>query len=282
MRFYRRWKFIKFPILEDKLYKFEEFLGCMWTYSLDPVLFSLGSLKIHWYGIIYAFGFLLALLYLLKYRGEIGLSKDDSYDLLFYLMLGDIIGARLFHVLFWEPVYYFSHPLEILFLWNGGLAFHGGLIGVVLAAWIYCRKKNISFLKLADILSIPALIGLGLGRIANFINGELVGRVTPVSWCVDFGDGLCRHPYVLYSAVKRFALAGILYGLQKYKVFKEGFIFWLMIFSMGIGRFFLDFTREDSLYWSLSVGQWMSFVMALLALGILFTHYRDDLRKIFK
>ncbi|MDP3728369.1 MAG: prolipoprotein diacylglyceryl transferase [bacterium] len=254
----------------------------MWAYNLNPVLFSIWSLEIRWYGIIYAFGFLLALFFLLKNRREIGLNKDESYDLLFYLMLGDIIGARLFHVLFWEPSFYFSNPLQILYLWNGGLAFHGGLVGVILAAWVYCRKKKISFLKVADLLSIPALIGLGLGRIANFINGELVGTVTTVSWCVDFRDGLCRHPYVLYSAVKRFALAGVLYGLQKYRIFKEGFIFWLMIFGLGIGRFVLDFMREDVLYLGLSVGQWMSLLMLVLALAVLFHGYKDDLRKIFK
>ncbi len=254
----------------------------MWTYSLDPVLFSLGNVEIRWYGIIYALGFILGLFFLLRNRGELGLSKDEVYDLLFYLMLGDIIGARLFHVLFWEPSFYFANPLQILYLWKGGLAFHGGLAGIVLANWIYCRHKKVSFLKVADVLTIPTLIGLGFGRIANFINGELVGRVTDVSWCVEFGDGLCRHPYVLYSAIKRFALAGILYGIQRYFIFKEGFLFYSMIFLMGAGRFILDFLREDILYVGLSVGQWMSLVMLVIGLVMLFKDYREDLRKIFK
>lgn len=254
----------------------------MWTYSLDPVLFSLGSLEIRWYGVIYALGFLLGLFFLLESREKLGLSKDKIYDLLFYLMLGDIIGARLFHVLFWEPSFYFANPLQILFLWKGGLAFHGGLVGICLAAYIYCRKKKVSFLKVADVLTIPSLIGLGLGRIANFINGELVGRVTDVSWCVNFGDGLCRHPYVLYSAVKRFALAGVLYGIQRSFVLKEGFLFYSMILLMGIGRFFLDFYREDILYGGLSVGQWMSLAMVVVGILILLKNYHQDLRKIFK
>ncbi len=254
----------------------------MWTYSLDPVLVSFWGLDIRWYGIIYALGFLLALWFLLRSRQELGLSKDQSYDLLFYIMIGDILGARLFHVLFWEPAYYFAHPLEILYLWHGGLAFHGGLVGVVLAAWLYCKKNKVPFFKVADVLSIPALIGLGLGRIANFINGELVGTVTNVPWCVDFGDGLCRHPYVLYSAVKRFALAGLLYALKKSFVLRDGFLFWTMLLLLGVGRFFLDFLREDILYYGLSVGQWMSLIMAIIAFVILLKNYRDDLRKIFK
>jgi len=254
----------------------------MWTYSLDPVLFSLGSVEIRWYGVIYALGFLLGLFFLLRTRRELGLSKDETYDLLFYLMLGDIIGARLFHVLFWEPSFYFANPLQILYLWKGGLAFHGGLLGIVIAAWIYCHRKKVSFLNVADVLTIPALIGLGLGRIANFINGELVGRVTNVSWCVNFGDGLCRHPYVLYSAVKRFTLAGVLYGIQRSFILKKGFLFYFMILLMGVGRFFLDFLREDVLYLGLSVGQWMSLVMVLIGIVMLWKDYREDLRKIFK
>ena len=253
----------------------------MWTYSLDPVLLSLGGLEIRWYGVIFAFGFLLGLFFLLHSRRELGLDTDGVYDLLFYLMLGTILGARLFHVFFWEPVYYLAHPLHVLFLWKGGFAFHGGLVGIIVAGWLYCRKKNIAFLKVTDVLTVPALIGLGLGRIGNFINGELVGTVTTVSWCVDFGDGLCRHPYVLYSSLKRFALAGLLYGLQRSFVFTEGFLFYIMIFFIGLGRFFLDFFREDMLYLGLSVGQWMSLIMIFFGFFILHNKYQEDIKKVF-
>ena len=254
----------------------------MWAYSLDPVLLQLGFLQIRWYGVIYAFGFLLSLWFLLRYRGEIGLSKDEVYDFVFYLMLGVVIGARLFHVVFWEPSYYVRHPIEIFYGWQGGLAFHGGLVGALLVAWLYCTKKKIPFLKLADVLSIPAMIGLGLGRIGNFINKEIVGTVTNVSWCANFGDGLCRHPYVLYSAAKRFMIAGLLYWLRQSFVLTEGFLFWLMLFLLGVGRFFLDYVREDVRYYGLSVGQWMSLVMALIGGTVLLWKYRTDLRKILK
>ncbi|MBI5797870.1 prolipoprotein diacylglyceryl transferase [Candidatus Woesearchaeota archaeon] len=254
----------------------------MWSFQIDPVLFHVGFLEVRYYGIIYAFGFLLALYFLMKARHKIGLSKDDTYDLVFYLMIGDVVGARLFHVLFWEPAYYFANPLKILYVWEGGLAFHGGLVGLLIAGYWFSKKKNFSFLKMADVLTVPALIGLAFGRIANFINGELVGTMTTVSWCVNTGDDLCRHPYVLYSAAKRFAIAGLIFFLQKKDEYKEGFLFLLMLLLLGIGRFFLDYMREDVRYFSLSMGQWMSLVMFLIAGVLLLKNYRLDLRKIFK
>ena len=140
---------------------------------------------------------------------------------------------------------------------------------------------KISFLKVADILTVPGILALGLGRLANFVNGELVGRVTEVAWCVDFGDESCRHPYVIYSALKRFAIGGFLWSLSSIK-FKEGLIFWSGILLMGIGRFVLDFYREDILYWSFSVGQWMSLAMIIVSLFVLVKNYSKSMRKIFK
>lgn len=254
----------------------------MWAYSINPVLLHLGPLQIRWYGVIYALGFVLALWFLLKARDKLGMSKEDVYDFLFFLMIGVVLGARIFHVLFWEPAYYFAHPIEVFYVWQGGLAFHGGLVGAMLVGYFYCKKKKISLWKMADVLSIPAVIGLGLGRIGNFINKEIVGTVTTVPWCVNFGDGLCRHPYVLYSATKRFLIAGLLYWLQQSFVLTEGFLFWVMFFLLGLGRFFLDFTREDIRYYGLSVGQWMSLVMVLIGGAVLLWKYYNDLRKIFK
>lgn len=252
----------------------------MWTHTLDPVLFQIFGLEVRYYGLVYVIGFLLGWYFLHKARDQLGLSKDEVSDFIFYLMLGVIIGSRLFHVVFWEPAYYFSQPWKIFYVWEGGMAYHGGLVGSIVAGYWYCKKKGASFFKAADILSVPALIALGLGRIANFINAELVGRVTDVSWCVNFGDGFCRHPYTLYSAVKRFALAGVLFWVGRLGLFKDGFIFWSMIFLMGIGRFFLDFYREGMLYVGLGVGQWMSLVMVILGGIMLFRRHREDVGKL--
>ncbi len=254
----------------------------MWVHNIDPSIVSLGVLEIRYYGLVYVLGFLFGIFWVMYYRRELGLEKDDVYDMMFYIMLGVIIGSRLFNIVFWDFSYYLSQPWKIFYLWEGGMAFHGGLVGAVVAGWWFCKKKNVSFWKVADVLAVPAIIALGLGRVANFINGELVGPVTNVSWCVDFGDKLCRHPYQLYSAVKRFAIAGILISVARVRTYKEGFIFWLMVFLMGAGRFFLDFYREDVLYYSLSVGQWMSLVMVIVSVVVLVKGYRKDLGKVFK
>src|SRR3989344_1339461 len=177
----------------------------MYLHYLNPVLVSLGFLQIRYYSLVYIAGFLLVLWLLLRKREQLSLSKDDCYDLLVYLILGTILGARLFEVVFWEPVYYFHNPLEIVALWHGGMSYHGGLVGVMVAAWLFCKKKKIEFWKLADIIIVPTALMLAFVRIANFINGELVGRVADVGWCVVFpGYSGCRHPQQLYAAAYRF------------------------------------------------------------------------------
>jgi phosphatidylglycerol:prolipoprotein diacylglycerol transferase len=146
----------------------------------------------------------------------------------------------------------------------------------LVAGWLYCRKKGIDLWRVADILSVPAAIGLGLGRIANFINAELVGTVTTVKWCVDFGDGLCRHPYVLYDALGRFIVAGMIWPLRRVK---PGFVFLTMVFLLGVERFIVDFYRDEILYLGLGVGQWMSLAMVVIAVFVFFKFYRGKVYK---
>lgn len=160
------------------------------------------------------------------------------------------------------------------------MAFHGGIVGGMFAAWLYWKKKKFNFWKVADLLAIPMAIVFALGRVANFINAELVGTVTNVSWCVDFGDG-CRHPVQIYSALKRFLVAGLLFLVAK-KKHKDGFLFVLMVTLFGIGRFFIDFVREDVLYWGLSMGQWTSALMFLVGVFVLVKWFRKDFRNLFK
>ncbi len=245
----------------------------MLTFDIDPVLFSLGPLEIRYYGLVYVLGFILLTFLLLRARKSLSLSKDDVYDLIYYLILGVLLGSRFFHVFFWEPSYYFSQPWKIFFIWEGGMSFHGGLFGTIIACYLFSKKKHFSFYKLADFLVVPGLIALAFGRIANFINGELFGTITSVPWCFNFGDDLCRHPYQLYSSLKRFALAGFFLILQKYYSFREGFIFWLMLFFMGLGRFSLDFLREELIYYGLTIGQWLSLIMIIFSMIVIFKCY---------
>jgi len=252
----------------------------MWIHNINPVLVTLFGLEIRYYGLAYVLGFLFGIWWLLRNRKEIGFSKDEVYDLMFYVMLGGVIGARLVHVFVWEPSYYLSNLLEILMFWKGGMAFHGGLLGGLLGGWLYHRKKKFRFLQVADLLSFPMLVAGALGRIANFINGELVGTATNVSWCVDFGDG-CRHPVQLYSSLKRFAIAGIVLLVSR-KKHKAGFVFFLTIMLLGLGRFFIDFLREDVLYFGLSMGQWSSALIFVIGLVVLVKWYRKDLTLFYK
>lgn len=253
------------------------------TQSLDPVLLHLGPLEIRYYGLVYVLGFLAAYWFLNyeRKRGRLSATKEDLYDLLFYLMLGVILGGRLFHVFFWNPSYYLQNPLQIFAIWKGGMAFHGGLVGTAIAAWYFSKKKNISFWKLADILVIPAALFLAFGRLANFVNNELYGPVTNVAWCIYFpGVEGCRHPYQLYAALKRCAVFLFLLFLNK-KTWKEGFLFWNFLTLFGIGRFILDFWRADATFLGLSAGQWYSIPMFVLGSYMLWTKYRADLRRIF-
>ena len=196
--------------------------------NIDPVLISIGPLQIRWYGLMYILGFLssylLVQLQLARQKSPL-LSKEQVLDLYFYLILGLILGARFGYCLFYNLKVYLQHPLEILAVWHGGMSFHGGLLGVLAASWIYCRKNKISLLNLGDLLIVTAPIGLGLGRLANFINGELYGRITTVPWGMVFPQGgpLPRHPSQLYEAVlEGGVLFTILWVKKNHKAFPRG------------------------------------------------------------
>ena len=147
----------------------------MFNFNINPEILGIGPVSIRYYGIIYALGFIITFLYLdyLRKKNRLELSRDSIYDLIFYLVIGVVLGARIFEVLVWNPGYYFSNPGQIIAIWNGGLSFHGGLLGAVLASYLFSRKHKLSFLKLADAIIIPTTLALALGRIGNFLNGEL-------------------------------------------------------------------------------------------------------------
>ncbi|MBI2573651.1 prolipoprotein diacylglyceryl transferase [Candidatus Woesearchaeota archaeon] len=274
----------------------------MWTHSLDPVLVHLGPLEIRWYGLVYVLGFLFAAWLLHKYRSHLNMSKDEVWDLMLYVILGVLIGSRVFEV-FWEPRYYLSNPLNFFKVWQGGMSFHGGFVGIIAGVWLYARKTKRSFSQLADIISMPAMLALAFGRIANFVNGELWGTVadqTKTWWCVNFkntgGQDLCRHPQQLYAATYRFMIAGWLWFLlsknkfrtgqvtsvrdQHFSSFRAGFLFWNFVLLEGIGRFIVDFWREDTLWGPLTIGQWFSAAMVVVAVVVMIRRYKDDWKKI--
>ncbi len=248
----------------------------MFNFNIDPELLKIGFLHIRYYGLIYALGFIITYFYLenLRKKEKLELNKDQIYDLIFYLVIGVVVGARVFEILFWNPSYYFSNLKAIFLIWNGGMSFHGGLVGAFIAVYLFSKKNKINFLKLSDIIVIPATLALALGRIGNFLNMELYGTVTNVPWCVNFADIIgCRHPYQIYSFLGHLISFFILFRLNK-EDYKEGKIFLIGILSFGIVRFILDFYREDLRYFGLSLGQYFSIPLILISLYFLIKKYR--------
>ncbi len=248
----------------------------MFVWHMDPVAVHLGFVEIRWYGIIYALAFLIGYWYTKRAAKERGWSLD--VDALFtFLIIGTVVGARLFEVLFYNFGYYSTHLFDVVAVWKGGLSFHGGLVGGFLAAWWFCKKHKFSLVALADVLVIPLAFGLFLGRLANFINGELYGFPTSLPWGVDFGDGLFRHPTQIYESLKNLFIFGVLVLLKKrYKEqhFK-GYLFMMFFTLYGVLRFGIEFLKVPEVSWLfLTVGQWFSAAMAVIGISGLYYVYK--------
>ncbi len=248
--------------------------------NIDPVLISVGPLQIRWYGLMYIMGFLFSYLlvqFQLARQKSPLLSKEQLLDLYFYLILGLILGARLGYCLFYNLKVYLQHPLEILAVWHGGMSFHGGLLGVLATSWVYCRKNKISLLDLGDLIIVTAPIGLGLGRLANFINGELYGRITTVPWGMVFPQGgpLPRHPSQLYEALLEGVVLFVLLWIKKdHKAFPGALIARFLILY-GAFRILVEFFREPDVQVGyflglLTMGQILSILMILFGTFLVF------------
>lgn len=256
----------------------------MFTHNIDPILFSYGPFEVRYYGLFYVIAFVIGYFLINKLAKErsIPLTKDDVSSFLFYEIIAMLIGARVFYVLFYNVSYYLNKPVEILYIWNGGLSFHGGLVGFIICGYFFAKKKGIPFGQLADIAVIPAAIGLGLGRIGNFTNGELYGRITDVSWAVQFSgvDGL-RHPSQLYEAAKNFFIFGVLWQLRN-KKHRNGYLFWVFIALYGVLRFFIEFVRQPDtqlgfVMWQLTMGQLLVIPMGVIGLLMVYRLRRKEL-----
>ena len=250
--------------------------------QINPVALDLGLIKVHWYGLTYLTAF-AAFYFLAGWRSqrppfkEAGWDRQRVEDLLFVGVLGVVLGGRLGYVLFYKPGYYFSHPSDILAVWQGGMAFHGGLLGVIAAMALYAKRQGRHFFEVADLVAPCVPIGLAAGRIGNFINGELWGRLADPSlpWAMVFrgaGD-LPRHPSQLYQ----FALEGILLfavlWVYALKPRKQGAVAGLFLLGYGLMRFTAEYFREpDSflglLTFNMSMGQWLC--VPMIVLGAIF------------
>jgi len=239
----------------------------MFNQTINPVLLKLGFLEIRYYGLVYVIGFVLGYFLLRKLVKERHLHIKNEYiiDYMIFLAAGTILGARLFYCLVYNPGYYVYRPWEFVYLWNGGMSFHGGLIGAGISVAWFCKKHNLNLLQMADMSVIPLAIALSLGRVANFVNGELVGRLTTVAWCFQFpgADG-CRHPSQLYEAFTNLFIFAFLWGIRGKKL-KEGGLFGIFLVMYGSFRTFIGFFREADVqlgyFYGLSIGQIFSMMM---------------------
>ena len=243
--------------------------------NIDPVFLRIGPIQLRWYGLMYMLSFILGFFVmrsLAKYR-KLNISTDDLYDLLFYLILGVMIGGRLGYVVFYDLNNYLHDPLSIFAIWQGGMSFHGGFLGMILSAWFVSKKKRWNFWEIADLGAAAAPIGLGLGRIGNFINGELFGRPTNVRWAMVFPEGgnMPRHPSQLYEALlEGLVLFVILTWLYK-KNFYRGTVFWALLGFYGIFRFLIEFVREPDVQIGLDLGPFtrgQELTFPMLVIGI--------------
>jgi len=247
--------------------------------QFDPVALSLGPIAIRWYGLMYLVAFGL-FFFLGRYRAKRDPWRGVSYalidDLLFFGVLGVVLGGRLGYVLFYKPGYYAAHPLEIFAVWQGGMAFHGGLLGVLAAVWWIARKHGIRWLALTDFIAPLVPCGLAAGRMGNFINGELWGRPTDVPWAMIFfhGGPVPRHPSQLYQ----FALEGLLLfailWLYSARQRPAGAVSGAFLLGYGVFRFAAEYFREPDnflglLAFDLSMGQWLSLPMIAVGAGVL-------------
>jgi len=247
--------------------------------QIDPVAVALGPLAIRWYGLMYLIGFGAAFL-LARSRIKQGRSGNISIalfdDLFFFSVLGVVLGGRLGYVLFYKPGYYVSHPLEILAVWQGGMAFHGGFLGVLLAMVYIARKHRIHWLAIMDFIAPLVPPALAAGRIGNFINGELWGRTTDVAWGMVFrGAGaLPRHPSQLYQFALEGVLLFVILWAYSAKPRPTGAVSAMFLIGYGALRFAAEFFREPDdflglLAFNLSMGQWLSLPMILAGIAML-------------
>ncbi len=243
--------------------------------QIDPVFFEIGPLQLRWYGLMYIIGFVCAYFVLVRLsrRENYDMDKKEIEDLLVYGVVGLIVGARLGYCLFYNFGYYFSHPLKCLAIWEGGMSFHGGLIGLVLGGWLFSRLRNKSLIMLADMGALAAPPGLFFGRIGNFINAELYGRVTDVPWGMVFPGtgGLPRHPSQLYEAFFEGVVLFVVLFVLSRKVRTRGVLISVFLAGYGLIRFVLEFFREPDpqlgfIVASITMGQILS--LAMVAAGV--------------
>ncbi len=262
----------------------------MFTHNLDPLLFDFGFLAIRWYSLAYIFGIVFSWWYGKKIIANrfnttsLNFKTDEFDDLVTYLIISILVGGRLGYVLFYNLEFFVNNPINIFMIWEGGMSFHGALIGIVFGTYVFSKKKNIKTFFLLDIIACTAPVGIFLGRVANFINGELVGKVTDVKWSVIFPntDMMPRHPSQMYEALLEGIVLFFILNTQIFKRnYKIGSCSYLFLIFYGIFRIFSELFREPDpqlgyIFGMLSMGTILSFFMIFFGIIILILTIRKN------
>ena len=253
----------------------------MFINNFDPVAFQVFSIEIRWYSLAYIVGIVFGWIYCNKFLIKDQDKKYQFDDYITYIIIGIIVGGRLGYVFIYNPSYYLENLIEIPMIWNGGMSFHGAVLGVIFATIIFCKKNNQYIFYYLDLVALSAPIGIFLGRIANFINSELYGRETDIIWSVKFIqiDNLNRHPSQIYEAIFEGIVLFILLNVIHKKLSNiNGLISSLFIIFYSIFRFFIEFTREPDAHiglvmFSMSLGQILSIIFFILGTILFYKNY---------
>ena len=253
----------------------------MFINNFDPVAFQVFSFEIRWYSLAYVVGLIIGWIYCNKFLIKDQIKKNLFDEYITYIIFGIIIGGRLGYVLVYNPSYYLKNIFEIPMIWNGGMSFHGAVIGVILSTIIFCKKNNQDKFYYLDLVALSSPIGIFLGRVSNFINSELYGRESDIIWSVKFIqiDNLNRHPSQLYEAIFEGIVLFIILNIFHKKFYKNnGLISALFIIFYSIFRFFIEFTREPDahiglLMFNLSLGQIISLIFLILGTILFYKNY---------
>jgi len=253
----------------------------MFINNFDPIAFQVFSLEIRWYSLAYIVGLLLGWIYCKTFLIIDKDKKNQFDDYITYIIIGIVVGGRLGYVFIYNPSYYLENLNEILMIWNGGMSFHGALLGIVLTTILFCKKNKINIFYYLDLVALSAPIGIFLGRVANFINSELYGRETDISWSVKFIqiDNLNRHPSQIYEAIFEGIILFILLNLFHHKITKKnGLVSSLFVMLYSLFRFFIEFTREpDSqiglIIFNMSMGQIISVIFFIIGMILFYKNY---------
>ncbi|MBD9355643.1 prolipoprotein diacylglyceryl transferase [Methylomonas albis] len=242
-------------------------------WNIDPILVDFGLLKIRWYGLMFASGFVGSFLTMQWIYQREGKNIEELDTLLWYMVIATILGARLGHTMLYDPAYYLSHPLKILAIWEGGLASHGATLGIILALYLYRRKYGDSYFWLLDRVSIPTALAGALIRIGNFFNSEILGTPTELSWGVVFArvDPLPRHPVQLYEAACYLVIYLVSLAIYKKQADKPGLVFGCFISMLFSVRFVLEYFKTEQAMYDTGVmfttGQLLSIPFVLAGIG---------------